>query len=75
MDKAQRIAIDLMTGGSESLELADSLKLFRRDGLYLGAWSLRGLTERIRKHLSGEFDDELLQLNEDEYLQQGESEQ
>lgn len=72
MDNAERIALDLMTAGNSGREVADSLKLYRRDGLYLGGWSFRGLSDRIRKHLSGELEAENLelhQLNEDAFLE------
>jgi hypothetical protein len=72
MDKSERIALDLMTAGKAGREVADSLKLYRRDGLYLGGWSLRGLSDRIRKHLTGELESENLelhQLNEDAFVE------
>lgn len=52
---AERIALDLMTTGGINERLADSLQLHTLDGKYLGGWTLHTLTQRIEKHLRGEF--------------------
>jgi hypothetical protein len=52
LDKANKIALDLYRGGGNH-EVADSLKLYRRDHLYMGCWSLKDLTQRILDHLNG----------------------
>ena len=71
MNKARRIAEDLMTNGSG--DVADTLRLVRRvDQKDLGGWSVEGLTARISKHLTGELDAmerEIVMLNEAEFVE------
>lgn len=65
---AERIALDLMTGGTAQEDVAHSLKLYAKGGRYIGSWSMAKLTDRIAEHmecLSGTLSDDDVELDQD----------
>jgi hypothetical protein len=53
---AAKVARDLMTGSDDGV-LGARLNLFDGEGLYMGGWSLDGITDRIEQHLADHIDD------------------